>query len=991
MSDPNVSVKITADSTGLMSGLEAAGKGVSGFASQVESQFTGLSSVFANFAAPLVKVTALLGGGALFGAAIQGAIEYSKEVAGLQRIMGGTAETASTTAAAIKSIGGSVETYEGATAKLTKTLNKNEEKVLDLGVATRDGQGHLRALADMMPDIISALSQYEAGIDRDAAAQSIFGKSFADVLPLMRLTPAVMAEARMRTWELGSEMTAQSQGTMRGYRKSVFEVNEGFEALKVRVALEVMPTLTSMAHWIASTMPAGINTLVSGLQSLGSVLSSTTVQLALGAVALQTVVPLLGAIALRIPIITTLTEMWRVQMALAAREGVTGLSAVTRAARGTASGLIGMINPWMAVAAVAVAAGVAFERYLSASERSAKASAELSTQLTTSTSRYTTLRDEALKLDGTMRSATSTTDEKKKAAAQLKIVIDQLNAIYPDFNKFLIDENGHQRTLTEAITLANKARREEIEGKIQSAKASIVQAEAEAALYAKSAQSGMTSGIAAYGTGLGVWANQAKVADAKTAIETYKKSIDQLQESLKALEGAQAAGGKKFAGGGGKEKKGQTQMQVWEEELSKAKADIEQANNYTASMGQAGEREYWTKKLAVTKVGTDEWVAVTHKITSITQSMEAQAVAAADAAAKQTRQLATMAAKDGIDAAKTELSEKERIADADLALGKISAAQHLALKRQYLSEALKLDLQELTQAQASSQGDLVAWQKLEYEKLALKRKFTNEGKKIEQDAAKEQLKVWEDVAHKMTSGFAAAWGKQHNLMEGVKGAFRSLRSVVVDYYVKQAEKAMAAWAMDKAKAAWTRISTALGIAEIKAKDAAETTSVAQGAANTATVVAQDTTKSASNTGTAATGFFASFAGMGPWGFALAAAAIIAMFAMLGSITGRAKGGLVDSPQMTMLGEGGEPELVIPESGFREYSKAMYADIKASQARVGAYDAGVGSLPARGSSGGSGVVHNITNNYHNTTVKGNQITSAKEWGKATLAAQKMGYV
>lgn len=153
--------------------------------------------------------------------------------------------------------------------------------------------------------------------------------------------------------------------------------------------------------------------------------------------------------------------------------------------------------------------------------------------------------------------------------------------------------------------------------------------------------------------------------------------------------------------------------------------------------------------------------------------------------------------------------------------------------------------------------------------------------------------------------FTSLTQRGQTFSEKMKALWMNISQMVVQALAKIAAQQLINWGIEKAISAWQAIKSAW-----QTKDTVKT-------------VTENTAKAASNTSTASTGFFASFAGTGPFGYALAVAAIIAMFALLGSIRGRKVGGLVgeNGPELTMLGEEGL-EVVAPEADFKDWAQTL---------------------------------------------------------------------
>ncbi len=149
------------------------------------------------------------------------------------------------------------------------------------------------------------------------------------------------------------------------------------------------------------------------------------------------------------------------------------------------------------------------------------------------------------------------------------------------------------------------------------------------------------------------------------------------------------------------------------------------------------------------------------------------------------------------------------------------------------------------------------------------------------------------------------------LWKGISGVMTSALSQIIAAKIKE-------WVVDRAISAWKT-------------------------ADSAKKVTENTAETATNTTSAASGIFKAHSGI-PWvGVAIAIAMIAAMMAIMNGITGRAVGGRVDRPEITLLGEAG-PEIVAPEKDFQDYTAGIFgmgmnlqSNLSRRQAQAAAYD------------------------------------------------------
>ena len=458
MATPELKVAITADNTTALASLQQFSSAVKGAAIGATTSMEGLAKSFSGLITPITTVAGLVGGGSLFASAVSRADDLNKEVSQLQRLFGGTTIAAAATRLAIKEVYGDAEAYAMASTKLVAAINTREKAVKSLGVTTRDASGHIRSLTELMPEVIQAIGDYATAQDRDAAAQQVFGESFAQILKYINMTPAALATAKKHAQDFGLELDDQEKSTIKTYKSAVVVLNEAFEGLGVQVGIAVMPQLTELANLLSGAAPAAIRATSTALKVLTDLLSNTAIQVVIGAVALQSTVSVLTTLATKLPLVTTALQIWKFQMAAAAMTGTTGLAAVAVSAKGTGSALLGMINPWVlaGVAVVAVAAQLVW--FSQAAKRAADAAKRASAEARESAQGWATLANSTAVLDNEMRKSSTSADRRVQLQAQLALNTKELVKLYPNLNNYLQGEAGHQRNLAEAIKMANDER-----------------------------------------------------------------------------------------------------------------------------------------------------------------------------------------------------------------------------------------------------------------------------------------------------------------------------------------------------------------------------------------------------------------------------------------------------------------------------------------------------------------------------------------------------
>jgi hypothetical protein len=245
----DVSLSIGVDIAELVSGMTAATEAVKASAAQMKDSLESVSSAFSLMSQAAVGITAVLGGGKIFGEAIASTVNLNVQSLELGKQFGISATQASILKVALGETFLTQDQLAAAGARMTRTLNTNEGAFKSLGVATRDSSGNFRPMLDIMTDVNAKLLTFKEGTDRNVEAVKIYGKGWQEVAPTLRLTTEAMADAKVNAEALNLVVSAQSEAATAAYRSAMVNLNAAFDGMKNTIGQAVIPTLTSMANW----------------------------------------------------------------------------------------------------------------------------------------------------------------------------------------------------------------------------------------------------------------------------------------------------------------------------------------------------------------------------------------------------------------------------------------------------------------------------------------------------------------------------------------------------------------------------------------------------------------------------------------------------------------------------------------------------------------------------------------------------------------------
>ena len=268
---------------------------------KVNTQFDSLVEGVKKIRGVLAAMGAVLGGGAMFGRAINDTAALTGETRKLATMLGITLEEASALRIALGDIGLGTEDYTGMVSRMTMKLRENEERFNELGIKTRGANGELLNTEQITTNALGAMKNFKEGTDRNLASTEVWGKSWAEANKMLKLTPQVMEEARQKAVALELQIGPAGAERARQYKLAMNEIKDVGEALANRVGQALMPILTDLGNWLASMGPAAVTVMRGALGGLLTVVyavqNGIVVLVRLVSAALYAVIEPMAAIA----------------------------------------------------------------------------------------------------------------------------------------------------------------------------------------------------------------------------------------------------------------------------------------------------------------------------------------------------------------------------------------------------------------------------------------------------------------------------------------------------------------------------------------------------------------------------------------------------------------------------------------------------------------------------------------------------------------------
>jgi hypothetical protein len=165
-------------------------------------------------------------------------------------------------------------------AALTGTMSKLSRSVVDnagafsaIGVATKEADGSFRSTRQILGDVADKFASYEDGIEKAALAQELFGKSGADLIPVLNMGAEGLAEMDEMAARLGLTLDQETAEQAGRFNDTLDLIGAGARGIATRIAADLLPTLSGLAEQFFNSATSG-DTLKRVAEGLGLALKA---------------------------------------------------------------------------------------------------------------------------------------------------------------------------------------------------------------------------------------------------------------------------------------------------------------------------------------------------------------------------------------------------------------------------------------------------------------------------------------------------------------------------------------------------------------------------------------------------------------------------------------------------------------------------------------------------------------------------------------------
>jgi hypothetical protein len=249
----DVNVAITGSTTGLVASMEEGAAVVKEATASMTESIEAMAATVESALAPLIAITALFEAFSSITEALDKTEELGSELDKLSQKTGMTVEQLSRLQYAAHMVDLTVEDFSVSIVRLARGMAEAQQqtgpandafKALQISAVAANGQ--LRPMRDVLLEVATRFSTMRDGAGKTALAMELFGKSGANLIPLLNQGAAGIADLEKEADRLGVTMGEKDVAAAAAYEEAMKNLHAVTEGVERQLALGLMPALSSI-------------------------------------------------------------------------------------------------------------------------------------------------------------------------------------------------------------------------------------------------------------------------------------------------------------------------------------------------------------------------------------------------------------------------------------------------------------------------------------------------------------------------------------------------------------------------------------------------------------------------------------------------------------------------------------------------------------------------------------------------------------------------
>jgi hypothetical protein len=260
-----LTIEMAANVARLMTDMDRARKIVESSTSQMAKYAAMASKALGAIGLAVGAMAAVKG----FAGFIQGAIDSADEASKLAQKAGIATSEVAGLQLAFRQGGVDAEGLQKAVSKLSVGILDGNAALKAMGISARNADGSLMSSREVLGLIADKFEGYSDGVAKTALAIELFGKSGADLIPILNGGAAAIDEYDSMAKKLGLTVGDSTGKSAEKFNDTIDLIGQGLKGIAAQVAEKILPVLESLAGKFFETMSEG-----NRLQTVATVLGN---------------------------------------------------------------------------------------------------------------------------------------------------------------------------------------------------------------------------------------------------------------------------------------------------------------------------------------------------------------------------------------------------------------------------------------------------------------------------------------------------------------------------------------------------------------------------------------------------------------------------------------------------------------------------------------------------------------------------------------------
>lgn len=244
--------------------------------------------------------TAAAAGGVAIRALTKQAINFADTIGKTAQKIGMTSESLSRLEYAAKLSDVSLGQLQVGLGQLSKNMQAGNEAFTALGISVTDAQGNLRGTEEVLLDVAERFAGMEDGAGKTALAMAMFGRSGADLIPMLNAGRDGIGQMTDEARRFGLEISTQTSKAAEGFNDNLTRINSLFVGLANTIAQKSAPKMKDLTdkfikfveeggyvEKIANLIDGAFSLLAETMQTLNSLWQAFVIRLNAAGVAID--------------------------------------------------------------------------------------------------------------------------------------------------------------------------------------------------------------------------------------------------------------------------------------------------------------------------------------------------------------------------------------------------------------------------------------------------------------------------------------------------------------------------------------------------------------------------------------------------------------------------------------------------------------------------------------------------------------------------------